>query len=64
MYCMAIVWERLQRLELGQEGWLKQPVANVIANHEQRRPIMAGDQGSHQGHQYSKTLLTGEPGSI
>jgi hypothetical protein len=30
------------RMELGQEGWLKQPVAKV------RGPIMAGDQGSRQ----------------
>jgi hypothetical protein len=46
------------RMELGQEGWLKQLVAMV------RRPIMAGDQGSHRGHQCSETSLPGEPVSI
>jgi hypothetical protein len=29
-----------------------------------KRPIIAGDQGSCWGHQYSKTSLTGEPSSI
>jgi hypothetical protein len=37
-------------MELGQEGWLKQPVAKV------RRPIVAGDHGSCQGHQCGETL--------
>jgi hypothetical protein len=45
-------------MELGQEGWLKQLVAKV------RGPIMAGDQGSRQGHQCRGTSLTGESGSI
>ncbi len=31
---------------------------------EQRGPIVAGDQGSHRGHQCSKTSLPGEHGSI
>ncbi len=44
-------------MELGQEGWLNQPVAKV------RGPIMACDQGSHQGHQCSETSLTGDPSS-
>ncbi len=41
-------------MELGQEGWLKQPAAKV------RGPIMAGDQGSCWGHWCSETMLTGE----
>ncbi len=44
-------------MELGQEGWLKQLVAKV------RGPIMAGDQGSHWGHQCSETTLTGDTSS-
>ncbi len=51
-------------MELGQEGWLKQPVAMVAANCEQRGPIMAGDQGSFRGYQCSKTSLTGDPSSM
>jgi hypothetical protein len=50
-------------MELGQEWWLKQPVAKVIANREQRGPIVAGDQGSRRGHQCSETSLTGDPSS-
>ncbi len=44
-------------MELGQEGWLKQPEARV------RGPIMAGDQGSRQGHNCSETALTGNRSS-
>jgi hypothetical protein len=40
------------RMELGQEGWLKQLVAKV------RGPIVAGDQGSHRGHHCSQTAET------
>ncbi len=52
VFCINL-WPAM-RMELGQEGWLKQPVAEV------RGPIMAGDQGSRQGHQCSETSLTGE----
>ncbi len=45
------------RMELGQEGWLKQLVA------KDRGPIMSGDQGSRQGHQCSETVLTGDSNS-
>ncbi len=41
-------------MELGQEGWLKQPMAKV------RLPIEASGQGSRRGHQRSETLLTEE----
>jgi hypothetical protein len=42
-------------MELGQEGWLKQPEAKV------RGPIMACDQGSRWGHHCGETGLTGNP---
>jgi hypothetical protein len=51
--CRNNLWTPL-RIELGQEGWLKQPVAKV------RGPILACDQGSRRGHQCSETALTGE----
>jgi hypothetical protein len=41
------------------KAWLRSSQDQV-----QRGPIIAGDQRAHQGHQCSKTLLTGEPGSI
>jgi hypothetical protein len=44
-------------MEQGQEEWLKQLVAKGGG------PIMAGDQGSHQGHHCSETALTGNPSS-
>jgi hypothetical protein len=44
-------------MELGQEGWLKQPVAKA------RGPIMASDQESRQGHQCSEIMLIGDPSS-
>jgi hypothetical protein len=52
--CHINLWPAV-RMELGQEGWLKQLVAKV------RGPIMAGDQGSHWGHHCSKTALTCNP---
>jgi hypothetical protein len=42
--CRNNLWPAI-RMELGQEGWLKQLVAKV------RGPILAGDQGSCWGHQ-------------
>jgi hypothetical protein len=42
-------------MELKQEEWLKQPLAKV------RGPIVAGDQGSRQGHQCSKGTRTAAP---
>jgi hypothetical protein len=54
--CRINLWPAV-RMELGQEGWLNQPVAKI------RGPIMAGDQGSHRGHHYSETALTGNPSS-
>jgi hypothetical protein len=42
--CPINLWPAV-RIELGQEGWLKQPVTKV------RGPIMAGDQGLRRGHQ-------------
>jgi hypothetical protein len=53
--CRINLWPAV-RMELGQEGWLKQPVAKI------RGPIMAGDQGSRRGHHCSKTVLTGNHG--
>jgi hypothetical protein len=44
--CRINLWPAV-RVELGQEGWLKQTVAKV------RGPIMAGDQGSRGGRQCS-----------
>jgi hypothetical protein len=48
-------------MELGQEGWQKQPVDKVITNCEQRGPIVASDQGSCRAHQCSEVSLTGDP---
>jgi hypothetical protein len=45
------------------KAWLRHPVAKVIGDHDQP-PIIAGDQGSRRGDQYSKTLLIGEPRSV
>jgi hypothetical protein len=39
----------------------KQPVAKVVANREQRGPIVASDQGSYRGHQCSEISLTEDP---
>ncbi len=39
-------------------------VAKVVARSRERGAIVAGDQGSHRGHQCSETSLAGEPGSI
>jgi hypothetical protein len=44
-------------MELGQVEWLKQLVAKVGGT------IVAGDQGSRQGHHCSETVLTGNPSS-
>jgi hypothetical protein len=52
--CRINLWPAV-RMELGQEGWLKQLVAKV------RWPIMAGDQGSRRGHHCSEAALTGNP---
>ncbi len=47
-------------MEPGKE-WLRQPVSKVVTqDHEQRGPIIAGDQGSHRGHQCSQITPTGE----
>jgi hypothetical protein len=54
--CYINLWP-VVRMELGQEGWLKQLVAKV------RGPIVASDQGSRQGHHCSETALTGKPSS-
>jgi hypothetical protein len=55
--CRINLWPAV-RMELGQEGWLKQPVAKV------RRPIMTGDQGSRRGgHHCSEMALKGNPSS-
>ncbi len=40
--------------------WLKQPLAKVIINRDQRGPIIADDQGSRRGHQRSEISLTGD----
>jgi hypothetical protein len=40
-----------------------QPVDKVVANPEQREPIVVSDQGSHQGYQCSETTLRGDPRS-
>ncbi len=50
--CRINLWPAV-RMELGQERWLKQPVAKV------RGFIMDGDRGSCRGHHCSKTALTG-----
>jgi hypothetical protein len=44
--CCINLWPAV-RMELGQQGWLKQPVAKV------RGTIVAGDQGSRRGHHCS-----------
>jgi hypothetical protein len=49
--CRINVWP-VVIMELGQEGWLKQPVAKV------RGPILASNQGSPI--QFSEMSLTGE----
>jgi hypothetical protein len=54
--CRINQWPAV-RMELGQEGWLKQLVAKV------RGPIVADDQGSRQGHHCSRPVLTGNPSS-
>ncbi len=36
----------------------------LLRDREQRGPIIAGDQGSCRGQQYSENALSGEPGSI
>jgi hypothetical protein len=54
--CRINLWPA-GRIELGKQGWLKQPVAKV------RGPILAGDQGSRRGHHCSETELTGNPSS-
>jgi hypothetical protein len=60
--CRNNLWP-VVRMELGQEGRLKQPVAKAITNREQRGPIVAGGHGSRQGHQCNETSLTGNPSS-
>ncbi len=57
------ICDRLQWLELGQKGWLKQPLAKVVTDHEQRGPMVADDQWSCLCHQYKVTSLTGHPSS-
>ncbi len=54
--CRINLWAAVI-MELGQEEWLKQPVAQVTGL------VMAGDQGSRWGHQCSATSLTGNPSS-
>ncbi len=48
--CRINLWPAVR---LGQEGWLKQPVAKV------RGPIVDNDLGSRRGHHCSETALTG-----
>jgi hypothetical protein len=50
--CHINLWP-VVRMELGQEGWLKQPVSKV------RGPIVAGDQRSRRGHHCREIVLTG-----
>jgi hypothetical protein len=50
--CHINLWPAVS-MELGQDRWLKQLVAEV------RGPILAGDQGSRQGHHCCETALTG-----
>jgi hypothetical protein len=50
--CRINLWP-VVKMELGQEGWLNQPVAEV------KGPIVAGDQGYCRGHHGSETVLTG-----
>jgi hypothetical protein len=54
--CCINLWP-VVRMELGNEGWPKQPVPKI------RGPIVAGDQGSRWDHHCSETLLTGDPSS-
>jgi hypothetical protein len=51
--CCINLWPAV-RMELGQEGWPKQPVVKVTGT------IVASDQGSIWGHQCSETSLTEE----
>jgi hypothetical protein len=50
-------------MKLG-KALLRQLVDKVVANRDQRGSIVASDQGSHRGHQCSKTSLKGEPSFI
>jgi hypothetical protein len=49
--CRINLWPAV-RMELGQEGWLQQPVDKV------RGPIVAGDQGSRRDHQCTTTTTS------
>jgi hypothetical protein len=45
-------------VDLG-KAWLR-----LSRDCKQRGTIVAGDQGSRRGHQFSETSLTGEPGFV
>jgi hypothetical protein len=61
--CRHNLWPTV-RMELGQDGWLKQPAAKIFARTTSKEdlswPVIRDYIG---GHQCSGTLLTGDPSS-